>query len=172
MTNERRFWAIWIVGLLLFAVTIALSLAVEQPGVTLGIADHQAAGSAARVDQIHAQWAAADVKGIAFAAMIMDLIFIGVFAWGSYLLGRMFAANGRIVVRLLGMMVVVAAFIFGASDYLETVLQLIQLVQDRGSDWMASTAASVRPLKIAAWVVCFGGVLLAAAFRWIRRRLA
>ena len=57
MSSKRPVLAWWMWGLVAFAVVVALSLAVTAPAdVTLGIAEHQAAATAARVDEIHAQW--------------------------------------------------------------------------------------------------------------------
>ena len=53
----------------------------------------------------------------------------------------------------------VAAVVFVFTDYLETVLQFIQLLQDRGVDWMAATAAFAQPIKVAAWIATFIGVI-------------
>ena len=62
--------------------------------------------------------------------------------------------------RGLGVVIAGAAVVFLITDYLETILQLIQLVREQGSDWMAGTAATARPIKVAAWIVTFVGVLL------------
>ncbi|MFN2100434.1 hypothetical protein [Altererythrobacter sp. MF3-039] len=165
MTDERRIWVVWIIGLTLFAIAIALGMAITQGSVTLGILEHQAAGTAERVNEIQAQWKAGDVRGIAIAAMVADLAFIGVFAWGSYLLGRLLLANGAMPVRSIGAIVTASAIIFGLTDYIETILQLIQLLLDRGIDGMAATAATVRPVKVATWIICFLGVLVGFTLR-------
>lgn len=155
----------WLWGLLAFAIVIALSLAITAPDeVTLGIAEHQAAASAARVDEIQAQWREGGVRTLAVVAMIGDLVFIGFYGWGSWLAGRSFMAMSGSV-RMLGTLVAVAALVFLVTDYTETILQLIQLVRDAGSDWMAAVAATVRPVKVIAWIATFGGVLMALAIR-------
>lgn len=165
MTDERRIWVVWIIGLTLFAIAVALGLAVTQGDVELGIVDHQSAATAERVDEIQGQWNAGGVRGIAIAAMAADLAFIGVFAWGSYLLGRLLLANGAMPVRSIGGIVAASALVFGLTDYIETILQFIQLLLDRGIDWMAATAATVRPIKVVTWIICFFGVLAGFGMR-------
>ena len=167
MTSEATAWRFWLAGLVLFAIAIALGMAVTQGDVTLGIIEHQSAGTAERVDEIQAQWRAGGVRGIAIAAMAADLVFIGVFAWGSYLLGRNFVATRASVIRELGLAIMAAAVVFCFTDYTETVLQFIQLLRDEGSEWMAGTAATVRPIKVFAWCVAFLGVLAVLVVRRI-----
>ena len=155
----------WLWGLLAFAVVIVMSLAITAPeAVTWGIGEHQAAGTAQRVNEIQAQWREGGVRGIALAAMLGDLVFIGIYGWGSWLAGRSFMAIPGLL-RLLGLVVAVAAIIFMLCDYTETVLQVIQLVRERGSDAMAGTAATVRPIKVVAWLVTFFGIIAALIVR-------
>ena len=159
---EIRWW-LW--GLLAFAVVIAMSLAITAPeAVTWGIGEHQAAGTAWRVDEIQTQWREGGVRGVAIAAMLGDLVFIGIYGWGSWLAGRSFLAMTGLV-RVLGLIVAIAAIVFVLCDYTETVLQLIQLVRDRGSDAMAGIAATVRPLKVMAWLATFFGIIAALLIR-------
>jgi hypothetical protein len=155
----------WLWGLLAFVIVIALSMAVTHPeSVTLGIAEHQAAGSAARVDEIQDQWREGSVRTLAIVAMLGDLVFIGIYGWGSWLAGRSFMAM-RGSARMLGILIAISAIIFLVTDYTETILQVVQLLSQQGSDWMAAVAATVRPVKILAWIATFGGVLMALAIR-------
>ncbi|MBO6526275.1 hypothetical protein [Erythrobacter sp.] len=155
----------WLWGLLAFVIVIALSMAVTHPeSVTLGIAEHQAAGSAARVDEIQDQWREGGVRTLAIVAMLGDLVFIGIYGWGSWLAGRSFMAM-RGSARMLGILIAISAIIFLVTDYTETILQVVQLLSEQGSDWMAAVAATVRPVKILAWIATFGGVLMALAIR-------
>ncbi|WP_421991775.1 hypothetical protein [Qipengyuania sp.] len=155
----------WLWGLLAFVIVIALSMAVTHPeSVTLGIAEHQAAGSAARVDEIQDQWREGGVRTLAIIAMLGDLVFIGMYGWGSWLAGRSFMAM-RGSARMLGILIAISAIIFLVTDYTETILQVVQLLSEQGSDWMAAVAATVRPVKILAWIATFGGVLMALAIR-------
>ena len=155
----------WLWGLVAFAIVIVLSMAVMHPeSVTLGIAEHQAAGSAARVDEIQGQWGEGGVRTLAIIAMLGDLVFIGIYGWGSWLAGRSFMAM-RGAARMLGMLIAISAITFLVTDYTETILQVVQLLSEQGSDWMAAVAATVRPVKIVAWIATFGGVLMALAIR-------
>ena len=71
-------------------------------------------------------------------------------------------------VRTIGAVVAAAALVFVLTDYTETLLQLAQLLRDAGSDQLAGIAATARPVKVAAWVVTFLGVIAA----WLIRRFA
>ena len=134
--------------------------------VTLGIAEHQAAGTAARVDAIQAQWHTGGVRPLAVFAMFGDLVFIGIYGVGSWIAGRSFMRMGG-TVRTIGAVVAAAALVFLLIDYTETLLQLAQLLRDAGSDRLAGIAATVRPIKIAAWAATFVGVVAA----WLILRL-
>ena len=170
MTTERKFWIFWIGGLVIFALARIPHAPLAIPEVPGGILDHQAAGSAAVVDRIQAAWRAADLRGIAIFAMCHDLVFIGVYGLGSYWGGRMLAspANGIFLLRL-GRVIAGAAIVFVVCDYTETMLQLIQLARELGSDWMAGTAAFAQPIKIAAFIVTFAGIILGLAVRRFSR---
>ena len=161
----RAFLAWWLGGLALFALAIWLHLPLAIEAVPGGIGDHQAAGTAEEVERIHAAWRAAGVYGAARAAMIADLVFIGVYAVGSFLGGRMLRASGGGVLRLIGDAVIAGAIVFGVTDYIETICQFVQLMQGRGSDALAAIAATVQPVKIIAWIVTFAGILAGLAVR-------
>ena len=150
----------WIGGLVAFAIVIAIGAAITQGNVSAGIIEHQQAGSAAQVDEIQARWRAGNVRMIAIAAMIGDLVFIAIYGWGSFVAGRSLIATSQAAARVIGWVVAVAAALFVMTDYLETVLQFIQLLQDRGVDWMAATAAFAQPIKVAAWIATFVGVIV------------
>ncbi|MEL6878392.1 MAG: hypothetical protein AAGL68_09885 [Pseudomonadota bacterium] len=158
MIHERPQLRLWLIGLAMFAVLIGASL-LRADASEFGIVDHQAAGTAAQVDIIQADWRAAGIRTFAIISMIGDLIFIGVYGWGSYVAGRSFSRIGSGVLRAVGVAVAVAAAVFIVTDYIETTLQLIQLLREQGSDWMAGTAAFAQPIKVAAWIVTFLGVL-------------
>lgn len=171
MSDDKPRLKLWLIGLAMFAGLILLSF-VRGDASQYTILDHQAAGTAAMVDTIQSDWRANGLRTLAIFSMIGDLIFIGVYGWGSYLAGRSFQHIGSGFVRLTGLVVAVAAIIFLVTDYVETVLQLIQLLREQGSDWMAGTAATVRPIKVAAWIVTFLGVILALVVRRMTRRTA
>ena len=162
----------WLWGLVAFAVVMGLSAAITAPAsVTFDIIDHQTAGTAARVDQIQSQWAAGGVRLLAIVSMLGDLVFIGVYGWGSWLAGRSFMKLGGLV-RVLGALISVAALVFLVTDYCETLLQFVQMLRDRGSDPMAGIAATVQPVKVVAWIATFVGILLALVWHWFGRAMA
>ncbi len=160
MIRERPQIRLWLIGLAMFAVLIGASI-LRGDASEFGIVDHQTAGTAAQIDMIQADWRAAGIRNFAILSMIGDLLFIGVYGWGSYVAGRSFSRIGNGFLRAIGVAVAIAAIVFLVTDYIETILQLIQLLREQGSDWMAGTAATVQPIKVGAWIVTFIGVIVA-----------
>jgi hypothetical protein len=169
---ERRFWAFWLVGLLLLAVQIVMNVWLMTNISPLGISDHQAAGTAARVDAIQAGWVTASVMDVAVISMCVDLIFIGVYAWGAWAGGKMFAKSPRAMLARLGTIITLAAAGFGLADYIETVCQIVQAAVTGGDDGLAGIAAQVRPVKTVFFLVTFFGILVALAIRRMTRGTA
>jgi len=169
---ERRFWTFWLVGILLLAAQIVMNIWLVTDASPLGMSDHQAAGSAARVNIIHAGWAAAGVHDLAIYSMELDLIFIGVYAWGAFAGGRMFAASSRPMLARLGKVIMFAAVGFAITDYVETISQLIQAAGSGGVDLLARIAAKMRPVKVILFLVTFLGVLVALMIQQVSRRAA
>ncbi|OZA92520.1 MAG: hypothetical protein B7X57_07950, partial [Erythrobacter sp. 34-65-8] len=66
-----------------------------------------------------------------------------------------------------GWLLVGAAALFLATDLLETIAQLVQLLGQRGSDGLATLAATVQPVKMVAWLVTFFGVIAGLVVRRI-----
>jgi len=145
-----------------------ISLAIEQGEVTYGIIDHQAAGTAAKVDEIQSQWREGGVRTLAIIAVIADLAWIWLYALGSYLAGREFSRLRSGLVRLIGLVVCVSAGVFGITDYTETIAQFIQLLGDAGDDQLAGLAATMQPIKIAAFLVAFFGIVAALIIDRVR----
>lgn len=172
MTLKRAFLWTWIGGLVMFAIVIALSLPLVLTEVPGGIGDHQAAGTAAEVDRIQTAWRKAGLWSQANLAMMADLVFIGVYGVGCMLGGRHFMASPVSRVRSLGAIALVAGFVFLVTDYAETVSQIIQLSRLAGDDGLAWLAATVRPTKMAAWIVATLAILLALALDRKSRRTA
>jgi hypothetical protein len=160
MIDNRPQLKFWLIGLAMFGVLIALSL-VFGGASQYTILDHQAAGTAAMVDTIQADWRANGLRQLQIISMIGDLIFIGSYGCGAFIAGRSFSRIGGGPLRVLGVIIAGAAIIFLITDYTETILQLIQMVREQGSDWMAGTAATVRPIKVATWIITFAGILAA-----------
>lgn len=161
MSPKRAFLWGWIGGLVAFAIVVALSLPLVLTAVPRGIIDHQAAGTAMQVDRIHSAWALAGVYGQARTAMLADLAFIGIYGVGSVLGGRWFMRSSQRRVRLLGMLALGAGVVFLASDYAETISQLVQLVRHAGDDRLARLAALSQPVKAVAWLASFGAIAAA-----------
>lgn len=172
MTLKRAFLWTWIGGLVLFAIVIGLSLPLILTEVPGGIGDHQAAATAAEVDRIQVAWRMAGLWNQAAIAMIGDLVFIGVYGVGCMLGGRHFMTSAAPRVRTLGMVALFAGFSFLVTDYTETVAQFVQLVQFAGDDVLAGIAATVRPIKMAAWIIATLAILLAFAVERKSRRSA
>jgi hypothetical protein len=169
---ERRFWTFWLLGILLLAGQIVMNVWLITEVSPMGISDHQAAGNAARVEAIHAGWVALEVMDLAIYSMELDLIFIGVYAWGAFAGGRMFAASPHAMQARLGTIIMFAAVGFAITDYAETISQLIQAAITGGNDMLAGITANVRPLKMVLFLITFLGVLVGLTIRRIPRRVA
>ncbi|VAW01038.1 hypothetical protein MNBD_ALPHA04-1469 [hydrothermal vent metagenome] len=163
----RNFWIFWIGGLLVFGILVATGDILQTGVAPGGILDHQAAGTADRVDAIQQSWAEAGVLSQARLGMIGDLIFISLYMIGGIIGGRLIWQYGRSpTLKKLGLLLVISYFIFGLSDYVETISQFIQLLQMQGSDALAGVAAIFRPIKVAAFIV--GTLVMISALIWHR----
>lgn len=165
MTLKQKFLRFWIGGLVLFAIVIAIGLPLGIEEVPGGILDHQAAGTDVEVDRIQQAWMAAGLYGHARIAMLGDLVFIGIYGVGSLLGGIWLWREHAGLLRTFGAIVALAAVTFLITDYTETIAQFIQLTSKRGDWLLASLAAEVRPIKVAAWLVTFVGLLAALLIR-------
>ena len=152
----RLFWIFYVIGLAVFAyiaITNTAFVTEVSPG---GILDHQSAGVGAVADRIHAAWKEKGSFEFAKLSMSLDLVFITFQTLagltGGYLIARKGGMKGMLGWAILGVFLV-----FGACDYIETGCQLTQVLQDKGSDELAGLAASVKPVKVAAFL---GGTLL------------
>ena len=169
--NWRNFWIFWGGGLALFAWLVASGGVLETAVAPDGILDHQAAATAARVDAIQASWAEAGLLDIARWGMIVDLVFIGLYMSGGIIGGRLIWQQAKSpTLKKLGLLCVLSYFLFGLTDYVETVSQLVQLLQNRGSDILAGIAAVARPVKLAAGLVGTIAMVSALIWRWSERR--
>lgn len=169
---ERNFWRYWLGGLLILAIMIAMNPWFSNEVSPWGIRDHQSAGTAVRVDTIQAAWQAAGVMDIARIGIAMDLVYIGIYSFGAYCGGRLFAASTRPSLRRLGSVVVVAAITVGIADYTETICQFVQAMTFHGSDLLAGIAATAQPIKSVAFLISFFGLLAALAVRRMTRHAA
>ncbi|EAQ30435.1 hypothetical protein NAP1_06645 [Erythrobacter sp. NAP1] len=150
--SKRAFLLWWIGGLVAFGIVIWLGSGITGGEVTLGILDHQAAGTAARVDEIQQQWLAGGVLDLARIAMAGDLVFIGIYGIGCVLAGVYYRSRPQIVLKVFGLTALVAGVLFLATDYGETIAQFIQLMELQGDDDLAGFAATLRPVKVFAFI--------------------
>ena len=169
---ERNFWRFWLGGLLILAAMIAMNPWFVTDVSPWGIRDHQAAGTAARVNAIQMAWQAAGVLDRARLGIAIDLVYIAVYSFGAYCGGRLFAQSERPSLRRLGWVIVAAAFVVGVADYTETICQFIQAMTFKGSDQLAGIAATAQPIKTTAFLVSFFGVLIALLIRRMTSRAA
>lgn len=168
MMEEKAPFKFWLLGLgILGSLLIAGMLAGDAS--QYNIVDHQAAGTAEMVNTIQADWRANGLRNTVIYGMIADFVFIAIYSWGSFVAGRSLYRSGNTLAQLLGGVVVAAAIVFLLSDYLETILQFIQMLRDEGVDWMAATAATAQPIKFAAFYVTFFGVIVALIVRFVTR---
>ncbi len=152
---------LWLASLAIFGLVVVISMSINWGGVTLGIAEHQAAPSAERVDEIQTEWREGGVRNLAIFAMFCDLAWIWIYALGSFQVGKGFATKRQGLLRTLGLVICLSAAVFAVTDYTETILQFIQLLRDAGNDQMAQVASTVRPIKMYSFMVAF--ILVIAA---------
>lgn len=160
-------WAFW-GGLAAFAVAIYLHIPLITEGVPGGIGDHQAAPDAATVNAIQNSWRRDGLWNQAALAMIADLIFIGIYGVGCVLGGLYFRTLEQRLLRILGWVALVSGIIFLATDYGETIAQIIQLWSFKGDDLLARLASTLQPIK----TVTFLSALLAVIVALIMERFS
>lgn len=170
--SKRTGLAWWIAGLVAFGIVIWLGLPLNIDAVPGGILDHQHATSAKMVNDIQHAWRDAGLLGTARIAMIGDLIFIGIYGLGCVLTGLHYRARKQVVLRALGWTAIASGVIFLATDYGETIAQLVQLVRFAGDDDLAMLASTLRPIKVASWIGGFLTVILALIAERISSRAA
>ncbi len=169
--NWRNFWILWGGGMALFLYLVASSGALETVAAPGGILDHQGAVTAERVDAIQQSWADAGVLEIARWSMITDLVFITLYMSGGIMGGRLIWQQAESpTLKKVGLLCVLAYFLFGLTDYVETISQLVQLVREQGSDLLAGTAALAQPVKILAWITGTIAMIVALIWRWRETR--
>ena len=167
----RNFWIFWGGGLALFAYLVISGGALETAVAPNGILDHQSAATAARVNAIQQSWVSAGVLDLARWGMIADLVFVTLYMSGGIIGGRLIWQRAKSpTLKKLGLLCVLVYFIFGMSDYLETVCQLVQLVREQGNDILAATAALARPVKVVAWIGGTAAMIIALIWRWRETR--
>ncbi|MEP2104053.1 MAG: hypothetical protein ABJP02_13380 [Parasphingorhabdus sp.] len=167
----RNFWIFWLGGLAVFVFNVATSGPLMTDVAPTGILDHQSAATAERVNAIQQSWAAAGQMNYAKWSMITDLVFIGLYTIGGILGGRLLWQEARSPsLKKLGLAMVLTYFLFGVFDYVETISQITQVLQQQGSDMLAGIAAFARPPKILTWIIGTVGIIVALIWRSRERR--
>lgn len=165
----RNFWIFWIGGLVVFVIDVVTGGPLMTDVAPAGILDHQSATTAARVNEIQQSWADAGLLNYAKWSMIGDLIFIGLYTIGGIIGGRLLWQDAwSPSLKKLGLTLILVYFVFGLTDYLETISQIIQLIRLEGSDTLAGIAAFAKPPKIATWIIGTVGMIIALI--WHRRQ--
>jgi hypothetical protein len=169
---ERNFWRFWLGGLLLLTLMIVMNNWLMNDISPWGVRDHQSAATALRIDMIQNAWAASGVLDLARLSILIDLVYIGVYSFGAYCGGRLFAEHSNSGIKRLGWLIIIAAIILAIADYTETICQLIQAIQFKGSDFLAGIAATAQPIKSLGFLTTFFGILTGLLLRRIARRRA
>ncbi|HEY9090545.1 hypothetical protein [Parasphingorhabdus sp.] len=169
--NWRNFWIFWLGGLAIFLFMVLAGGPLVTEVAPRGILDHQSAGSAERINAIQQSWAAAGQMEYALWSMIIDLVFIGLYSIGGIIGGRLLWQDALSPsLKKLGLLLVLSFFLFGLLDYIETLCQLAQLLQEQGDDLLSGIAAMVMPPKVVAWIVGTVGMIVALVWRSRERR--
>ncbi len=172
IVSKRTAIAWWIGGLIAFGITLYFHIPLITDGVPGGIGEHQSAPDAATVDAIQQSWRSDGLVNEPVIAMVTDLIFIGIYGVGCVLAGLYYRARPSSILRLLGWAALASGVVFLITDYGETIAQFIQLMRFAGDDDLAGLASTLRPIKMASWIVGFLTVLIALIVDRISSRAA
>lgn len=142
----------WLAGLGIFVLLIVSGLLIHAD-TQFNILDHQAAGSANKVNEIQQEWSEGGVFSAVLASMFGDLIFIGVYSYGAVRAGISMRAHQSAIIKAIGLLTVGAGVVFCLTDYAETIAQIIQMYRGTGSDALAGFAATMQPIKSASFVI-------------------
>ncbi len=171
LIHWRYFWIFWGAGMALFLFLVASGGALQTEVAPGGILDHQAAGTADRVNAIQKSWVDAGVLSQAKLGMIGDLTFILLYSLGGIIGGRLlWQQAGSPSLKKFGLLIIVTYFAFFITDYGETVSQFVQLMQGEGSDILAGIAAFLRPIKAVSWIAGTLMILIALIWFWRDQR--
>lgn len=153
---ELRFWIIGIAMLIALFVIGAFTHAETQ----FNILDHQAAGTARKVDEIQQDWRDGGVFAASLVSMFGDLLFIGAYTWGAIRAGMSMRASSSWPLSALGLITIAAGVIFCVADYSETIAQIAQMFRGTGSDTLAALAATMQPIKSATFLLTIATVIV------------
>jgi len=155
----RNFKRFWLGGIALFLFMVFTNFTLITNISPMGISDHQSAGTAENINVIQEAWVQADAILFAKVSVIIDLIFIGVYAFGAFCGGILLRYDSRQYIKRIGSLIIAASIIFLLTDYIETISQAIQLFTMQGSDILANIAAMMGPMKIIAFLATIFGLL-------------
>ena len=162
----RAFWMPFTAGGGLVACMAAPTSRLAAPVSPLGILDHQAAGTAARVDEIQSAWAQAGTLGFAQTSMTLDLVFIGLVTLGALIGCAMIARRAPVpALRVFALVTGAIWVVYGVSDYVETIAQVLQ-AHSAGADQLAGVAAAMGLPKTITFLL--GTLDLLAGLVWLR----
>ncbi|QFT78135.1 hypothetical protein [Erythrobacter sp. THAF29] len=164
--SKRTFLWWWCGGIAAFAVAIYFHLPLIIESVPGGIVDHQKAPDAATVNAIQGSWDSEGLIDASALAMIIDLIFIGIYGVGCVLGGLYYRARASHGLKALGWVALVSGLVFLFTDYGETIAQLIQLMRLQGDDGLAWFASTLRPFKNASFIAAFSALVAALIVEW------
>ncbi|MDG5747343.1 hypothetical protein P8Q88_04050 [Qipengyuania sp. XHP0207] len=132
LVNWRSFWILWVGGLVIIITLVSQNDQLVTQLVPRGMVDHQAAGTADRVDQIHRSWVELGSMRFARIAMIFDLLFIVIYSIGGMVGGMLIRRQTRsAMLKTLGSVVFFAYAAFGVLDFIETACQGDPALRDR-----------------------------------------
>lgn len=131
-----------------------------------GIGDHRSAGSATAVNLVQSHWKATGLLPAARFNLLIDMIFLAVYALGGLIGGNLIwqKAHSKNLKRL-GLLTAFIFAIYGISDALETIAQLIQLLSMRGNDFLAQLIIFVRPVTISMFLI--GSLSMVISLLWL-----
>ena len=153
--------------MLIIALLISQGDQLVTAAVPGGMVDHQTAGTALRVDQIHQSWTDEGAMGFFKIAILFDLLFIVMYSLGGVIGGQLVRRDAvSPILKILGLMAMAAYFAFGILDLCETLCQIVQVFFTGGHDGLAGLAELVQPPKLVAFAIGFP--VLAVSLIWLR----
>jgi len=156
--TEHNFKRFWFAGLSLGVLLILGNIGLMIESSPMGILDHQKAATADNVNAIQQGWEQAGLLGFAKLNMIVDLFFIAIYSVGAGCGAVLMLTDNRLLIKRLGALVMVGAITFMVTDYIETILQTIQLFQMQGDDGLASTASNMGAIKVTGMIMSVLGI--------------
>lgn len=157
----RPFWMTFAAGWALLIAMAATNSRMATPVSPNGILDHQSAATGARAGAIQQGWADAHVLDFARLSIGTDLVYIGVLTVAALIGCALIArrANGPLL-RGFVFLLELVWLAYGASDYIETIAQFVE-VESGATDPLAAIAAAMGPAKVATFIAGHAGLLVA-----------